>query len=121
HKRADREVVPLNVRGAYRAVVYRAPHPYPLGADYFGRIVLQAGIAILLYDDAQIAVLAERQIDRLRIGREAIDRNLREAIATVRLNHVVRQLDHEPPRIVGTPLAEQVVNDEAAVLVLRRE
>src|SRR6185369_7740087 len=98
HKRADRAVVAFNVRGAYRTILYRAPHPLPLRADYFGRIVLQPAVAVFLYDDAQLAILAECQINSLRISREAIDRDLRVTIATFRLLHVVRQLDHEPPR-----------------------
>src|SRR5207248_2462973 len=117
----DRQVVPLDMAGAYRTIFYRASHPLAFGADYFGRIVLQPAVAIFLYDDAELAILPESQVHRFGIGREAVNRNLRATIATARLRHVIGQLDHEPPRIVGRALAEQVMDDQPAVLVLRGE
>ena len=72
HKEAGRAVEPFDMRGAYRPFVYPAADCPPFGADHFGRVVLHVGVLVLLYDDAVLAVGAERQVNRFRIVCETV-------------------------------------------------
>jgi hypothetical protein len=68
---SDIEIVPLDVRGANRTIVYRPAHPLAFGADYFRRIVLESGVSIFLCDDATLAVAA-KGISWLGVGQRFI-------------------------------------------------
>lgn len=61
HERADRQVVSLDVAGAYR-VLFVFPYPEdapPLGSDHFRRLVDDVGVAVFLYDRPELNVGAE--------------------------------------------------------------
>src|SRR6185437_6539391 len=67
HKRADRKVVPLDVRGAYRALFAAAypAAPGSLRANHFRRRVVHHGILVFLYDRAELHVGAKGQVNGL--------------------------------------------------------
>src|SRR5262249_54802538 len=121
HEGADRQVVSLAMRRAYRVTIGDSPDVLTPSAYYLVWIVLHAGVAVLLHDLAVADAGTESQVNCFGIGHKAIGADLRNVIVHPSRIELAGQADHEPPRRIARSLAKQMAGNQAGVLVLGRE
>ena len=135
HKGADGQVVSLDVRGRNRALLalVHAEHAPPLRADYLGRLVNDVRDTEFLDDDAILDVGAESEVNRFRVRRKAVRRNLndngpsagrvgvRVAFVGLGKHQPAGKIGHELPGVIGRPLADQKRRDQLRLLIQTRE
>ncbi len=108
HERSDCQVVPLNMRSAYRRQVDRAEYRLPFRSYHLGRGVAARliGVSVVLHDLSIISVGTERQVNSFGIGSKPIGGDLNLDLVGFRSKGVrVRTADgrHEPLALQGVP------------------
>src|SRR4051812_35315873 len=98
-ERADCEIVPFDVAGAYLVAVYVAPDHFPGDADQFGRPVTTRHfrVPIVLYQYPVAAPAAEGAVDGVGVGPPAVRAELRARgrVEQVGQHQAGRQVVHE--------------------------
>src|SRR6185295_894101 len=120
HERADRQVRPLNVRGAYRAGLLPAAYveyAAASAAHYFRGSIGPHRIAKFFHDGSELDVRAKGQIDRFRVARKAIGADMNHVVTLEDIpGHKPRaQVHHEPSREVRRPLADGKAGNQLRV------
>lgn len=128
HERADGQVAPFNVRGAYRRFVVYALDGTPIRTRKLGRRVAAGLIAfeVVLNQDAILDRVREREVNGIGIWRESIGRNLRlvNRLMVVfgdgfRRDNPLRKIHHEGFRDFAVALADSERRNQLGIFIQR--
>jgi len=113
HKRADREIVPLDMARANRAKVAYPVYVYPLGPRQSRRSVTARVVSVLLYQDAMPDSSVEVTTNRGQIGLKTVGAQLGPILAQrKRNNQAFLEVANERVRGLPGPLANRERNEQ---------